>query len=275
MANDVLEGMDEMFADSAATTPQPEPQITPEPVQPEPVPAPTPEKTGQPRAADGTFAPNEPVQPAAPAQSSDPGKQPISQAEFKGYLEERDKRQKAEARAAAAEAQLQAARDSQTPSDPDPEVAKRIQGARLDAIFSTSEKWAKKEHGEDLVTSAMAWAMERSQQNPAFAAEYLRQEHPVEWAVKQQKRDTILNQIGDDPDAFIRAKIAEMNAASAASPQTQAQPSQAASPQLAAPSPPQVQQPPRSIATATAAGGGVNVVPPAGEFAMADELFNR
>lgn len=222
-------------------------------------------------AATPTPAPAAPTPPITP--EVDPEKQPITKAEFKGMLEEREKRQKAEARALAAEAELQRARQSQPPSDLDPELAQRIQGARTDAIFTTSERWAKKEHGEDTVNSAMEWALQRAQQNPAFASEYLKQDHPIDWAVKQQKRDRILSEIGDDPDAFIEARIAARLSKGDAPPAAAAQPSPAASPQPASLPTPQVPAPTRSIANATSAGG--LQVAPQGEFAAIDGMFNR
>jgi Tfp pilus assembly protein FimT len=194
-----------------------------------------------------------PAPTTAATPDADPEKQPITKAEFKGMLEEREKRQ--------------------IPSDADPEIAARIQGARTDAIFTTSERWAKKEHGEETVDTAMQWALQRAQQNPAFAAEYLKQDHPIDWAVKQQKRDAVLNQITADPEAYIQQRVAEhlakIGQAPAAIPQTDAQPSQAASHQPApipiAASP----APSRSIANASSAGG-LQVVPPQGEFAALD-----
>jgi hypothetical protein len=214
-----------------------------------------------------------PAPTTAATPDADPEKQPITKAEFKGMLEEREKRQKAEARLADLEREIQQSRQSQIPSDADPEIAARIQGARTDAIFTTSERWAKKEHGEETVDTAMQWALQRAQQNPAFAAEYLKQDHPIDWAVKQQKRDAVLNQITADPEAYIQQRVAEhlakIGQAPAAIPQTDAQPSQAASHQPApipiAASP----APSRSIANASSAGG-LQVVPPQGEFAALD-----
>lgn len=242
------------------------------------------------RDEQGRFASKEVAKPdATPAATIppvvadvDPEKQPISRAEFKGMLEWRDKAQKAEARAAELERRFQEnqPKQSQIPSiqnDPDA-IAQYVQSARDDAVFTFSEKIARKEHGEEAVTSAMEWGLQRARQNPAFQAEYLRQEHPIDWVVKQQKRDEILNQIGDDPDAFIEKRIAARLAAlgqgGAAPSQPQAaQPSPAASPQPASQQT-QTPAPTRSIANATSAGG-VQVVPPSGEFAAIDGMFNR
>lgn len=274
---DVLDGMDDMFADSDAVQPQTTPQVTPEPVQPlEPAPAPTPEKADQPRAADGTFAPKEPVQPTqtpAPVQQ----KPLVDPEQFKGYLEEREKRQALERRLKELESRAPIEQPQIPSVQTDPAAweayqQQLVQQTRTSTIFDVSETMAREKHGDEPVSQAMEWAMERAQQSPAFAAEYLRQKHPIDWAVKQQKRDVVMSKIGDDPDAWVRARYAEL---SAATPNQAAQPFQAASPQSAAAPAQAVPQPPRSIATATAAGGGANVVPLAGEFAMTDELFNR
>lgn len=227
-------------------------------------------------AAKTDPAPQQQTTTPAVAADADEGKQPLTKAEFKGMLEEREKRQKAEKEATELRARIQQfeqQRQSQTPSDVDPEVAQKIQGARTDAIFTTSEMWATKEHGADTVKTAMDWALQRAQQNPAFAAEYLRQPHPIDWAVKQQKRDRILSEIGDDPDAFIEARIAARLSKTGATPTDAAPLSPAASPQPASHQPP-TPAPTRSIANATSAGGA-SVVPPTGEFAAIDAMFTR
>lgn len=276
MAEDILDGMDDMFGEDAAT-PQPELQATPEPAQIEPAPAATPEKTEQPRAADGTFAPKEQAPPTPAPAAEQPQKPLIDPEQFKGYLEEREKRQALERKVKELESR-KPVEEPQIPSiQTDPAAweayqQQLVQQTRATTIFDVSETMAREKHGDDAVSQAMDWAMKRSQESPAFAAEYLKQKHPIDWAVKQQKRDSLMSKIGDDPDAWVRARYAELTAAS---PQPQAaQPSPAASPQLVPAAQP-VPQPPKSIATATAAGGGANHVPPAGEFAMADELYNR
>jgi hypothetical protein len=254
MAEDTLAGgFNAAFSDAAtdqqagAVTQQP--AATPE-AQPE----------AQPRQPDGKFAPKADVAPVAAAPASpaptpaeEPEKQPISRGEFKGYIEEREKRQKAEARAEAAERRAQQyesqQQSSQIPSASDPEAfAQYIQQTKTNTVFDVSETMAREKHGDEPVNAAMDWALQEAQRSPQFAAEYLKQKHPIEWAVKQQKRHQFLSEIGDDPEAYRARIIAEHAAAQA--PATQAQP-QAAPPQPAAPKP----TPRPSLASAPTAGG--------------------
>lgn len=241
----------------------------------------------RPRDEQGRFASQDaapqapaPAAPIPPANAdAETEKQPITKAEFKGMLEERDKRHKAEAKAAELERRIQQFESQQQPpqipSASDPEAfAQYLQQQKTNTVFDVSETMAREKHGDELVSKAMDWALQRAQQSPAFAAEYLKQKHPIDWAVKQQKREATLNDIGDDPDAYVRRRAAELGLTGQANPQPQAaQPATAASPQPAS----QQQQTPaptRSIANAMSAGGA-GVVPPSGEFAAIDGMFNR
>jgi hypothetical protein len=147
-----------------------------------------------------------------------------------------------------------------------------LQQQKTSIAFDLSETMAREKHGDEPVTQAMQWALQKAQQSPAFAAEYLKQKHPIDWAVKQQKRDATMSDIGDDPDAYVRRRAAELGLTGQAT-QTQASPATAAPPQPASQTP-ATQAPTRSIANATSAGG-VQVVPPSGEFAAIDGMFNR
>lgn len=241
---------------------------------------------GPSRDDKGRFASPEVTQPAPAAQPTpqpvnadpDPEKQPITKAEFKGYLDEKAKRQNAEKEANDLRARIQLLESQQPapqlPSFQDNPEALRdfIQREKVNTVFDVSETMAREKHGDDTVSTAMDWAMQKSVGSPAFAAEFLKQKHPIDWAVKQQKRDATLNEVGDDPDAYVRRRAAELGLIGNATPTQAAQPSPAASPQPASQQP-DTQAPTRSIANATSAGGA-NVVPPAGEFA-ALEMFNR
>lgn len=211
------------------------------PVASEPV-APTPVPTPEPVAAAPVATPApEPVK-------AEPGHVPIS-----ALLDEREKRQRFERELAELRAQQQPSKIPSVTEDPEAFAAYQqqlVQQTATNTKFETSELVARQQHGDDPVQKAMDWAMERSSASPAFAAEYLKQKHPIDWAVRQHKRDTFVNEIGDDPEAYkarIRAEIAA-EAAQPHAPQGQAP----ASPQPAAPKPP----PPRpSLASATSAGG--------------------
>jgi len=276
MAEDFLDGLFPEPGATNAAPPAPAP-VEPQQTQQAAMPAPSQAPEGQPRAPDGKFASKEPAQAPASAQQQqeDPDTKPINRAEFKGYLDEREKRQKAEDRIKALEAQLQQFQQAPQPIDlssiqNDPALIEQtVQGARTDAVFSFSEKIAREKHGDETVNAAKEWGLQRAQQNPAFAAEYLRQEHPIDWAVKQFKRDKILNEIGDDPDAFIEARIAaRLGQAGTATPNQAQQP--AASPQPTA-STPAPAAPPRSLASAPAAGGAQSV--PTHQTAAIDAVF--
>lgn len=130
---------------------------------------------------------------------------------------------------------------------------------RINTRFEMSEALARDKHGDDSVQAAMDWAMEQAQKSPAFAGEYLQQKHPIDWAVKQQKRHALMQTIGDDPEAYIAAEIAKRLAAQTPAPEPQ--PTPAAVPQQAAIPAPAAPAAPRSIANQPAAGTSQHVQP--------------
>lgn len=237
----------------------------------------TTDKEGPARDEAGRFAATQPVEqrpaeaapvasaapvaatPAPEAPKAEPGHVPIS-----ALLDEREKRQRFERELTELRAQRQ--QPETVPSvTADPEAYAQYQRdlvdrTRTSTIFDVSETMAREKHGDAPVQTAMDWALQRSQESPAFAAEYLKQKHPIDWAVRQHKRDALVSQLGDDPDAWVRKRAEELGITVAATqaPQGQQAP---ASPQPAAPKP----TPPRpSLASAVSAGGmqTVPVVPP-------------
>lgn len=278
MAGDILDGIGgEMFAADTGSTVDVTLPVTSQPAEvPQPAaPAPAPQDSSQPRQADGKFAPKEPAPAAPPAPQPVDQKPKVDPEQFKGYLDERDKRK-------ALERELQELKSRQTvapapvPSiQTDPEAFAEyqqhlVQQTRTNTIFDVSETMAREKHGDDAVASAMEWALQRAEQSPAFAAEYIKQKHPIDWAVKQQKRDTTLNEIGDDADAYVRRRAAELGLIVGAAPPSQAvAPIPAAIPQPAPTAQPAPAPLPRSIASAQAAGSGVGAVT-TGEFAALD-----
>lgn len=251
---------------------------------PEPVstPAATPDNpapTEQPRDEQGKFAPKADAAPApapaaaapapeapipapapTPAPTPEPKHEPVPLATF---LDIRDKLKAAEKRLAEL--------DRAQPSQPVPSATDDPEGyaaylndianaTRINTRFEMSEALARDKHGDDTVQQAMDWAMEQAKTSPAFAAEYVQQKHPIDWAVKQQKRHALLTTIGDDPEAYIAAEIAKRLAASPAPTPEPQQASPAASPpQVATPAP--APAAPRSIASAPAAGASQHVTP--------------
>ncbi len=267
MAEDVL---DALFAPEKATPVEP-PQ---EPVADQ----------QQPRGADGKFAKVETPQatPPAPEPVTQPvqvqppvDKPKIDPEQFKGYLDEREKRQALERERDELRKQLEAKNQPAeyvappSPQD-DPQgyaehIRQETQRIAVNMRFELSENMATEKHGEDAVKSAMQWALERAQQSPTFATEYMAQRDPINWAVKQQKRFQTVENIGDDEEAYVRRRAAEMgliaslpNAPSQASPQ----------PVSKAPAPIP------SLAHASSAGG-MGTVPLKGPDQVFNEIFRK
>jgi hypothetical protein len=193
----MAEDFDQVFGDAetveAPEAVEPQPVETPEPEaleQPEPEPAPEP-------------APEPPVE--APKDERVP---------LATYLDTRDRAKKAEARAAELEARFAQQPAPPSPYD-DPEGYAAYQEQRVQALivqdrFERSNEAAIEKYGEDTVQAAVEWATTKAQQNPSFAADYMRSTRPIEWIVQQHKRDGLLGQIGDrGVDEFVRDYIAK------------------------------------------------------------------
>lgn len=222
--------VEEPEATEVAQEPQQEP-VEPEP-QAEPAPEPTPE----------------PEQPAV--QEAEARNVPLNV-----VLDERDKRKAAEAERDRYKQQWEEAQARQAPQNaPDPYddpqgfaafQEQRFQQGLVQQKFQMSEVMAKQAHGAEVVDAAAQWALEKAKTEPAFAAAYHQQAHPLDWIVQQHKRDVDLSDYASDPVAFAR-RILEANG-------QQIAPVTAAAPAVA----PQVRQnaptPPRSIAGDAAA----------------------
>lgn len=119
--------------------------------------------------------------------------------------------------------------------------------------FTWSDNLAKQQHGAEVVETAAKWAMERAKSDPSFHQAYMQQQHPLDWIVREHKRSDLISKIGDDEEAYIRRRYAELNPSApiaAAAPAVAAQ----AQPASVAPSPP------RSLASEPSKGGGVKEV---------------
>lgn len=173
------------------------------------------------------------------------------------FLDMRDKQKEAERRAADLERQLAEARAAQQtqPQAPDPFddpqgyqqfQSQQVQQAVVAQKFDMSDLIARQAHGDEAVESATAWASERAKANPAFAAEYMRERHPIDWIVRQHKRDSLLSQVGEDPDEFVRRRAAELGLIAPAAPAVEPQ---------------QVATPARSLAAAPSKAGAVKDIP--------------
>lgn len=267
------------FLDGNSTPAQPAPDTSAAPASPD-----------QPRDEHGKFASKAndappataaaaPVlQPAptpaiAPAAPVEPRHEPVPLATF---LDVRDKLKAAEKRLSEIDQRPQQPQPVPSASaDPEGYAAyleNIASSTRINTRFEMSEALARDKHTDDVVQGAMDWAMEQAKTSPAFAAEYLQQRHPIDWAVKQQKRHAMLTQIGDDPEAYIAAEIARRTAAPALTPAAQpAIPAAAPSPQVVQPA--SAPAAPRSLANAPTAGSQHHV--PSHPGAAFDATFNR
>jgi hypothetical protein len=224
-------------------------------------------------AAPADAAPSAPAQPAAPAAGKAPESIPLPL-----YLDTRDENKRLKAQLAELQARAPAEPAAPVPSfkdDPDGLAAYLAEQTNRTAVgtrFDVSELTAREKHGDEAVTAAMDWGMQRSQESPAFAAEYLKQKNPIDWAVKQMKRAKLVDEIGDDEEKYFAAQAEKrgyVKASPAAAPAAPATPT----PQAPAPAPTQPAPqaaPTRSLASAPSAGGPAIV--PAGEFAAFDAL---
>lgn len=229
------------------------------PVIDAPAPEPTPE--GPARGADGKFVAASPepapVQeappvvapepaPAAPiVPPPEPGHVPIS-----ALMDERDKRKAAEERAARYEQQE---RQNAAPLEPDEQFRAELRSQRL----HFSRELANTRHTPDLVTKAHEWAYAKADADPLFNQKALQAPDPYEFAVQEYQRDQIVSQVTP-------ADLAAFNAWRAAQ--------AALTPQAGSPATPTpVAAPPRSLASATSAGGVQHI--PTGDGQAYDGLF--
>lgn len=169
-------------------------------------------------------------------------------------LDEREKRQKAEReaeelRAWRADMEARQAQSKQPKPDffDNPEAALQAERASVtyalwNERLNMSEMLARQAHGDELVAEATEAFAAAARQNPAMAMELQRQANPYAHVIQWHKRQQVLSKIGDDPDAYIERLVQERLASMQAAP---AQPVQTQRPAT----------PPRSIASATSAGG--------------------
>lgn len=187
------------------------------------------------------------------------------------FLDMRDKQKDAERRAADYERQLSEARASQQPQQipdafDDPQGFARYQQQHVaEAVtaqkFEMSDLIARQSHGDETVETATAWAMEKAKANPVFAAEYMKERHPIDWIVRQHKRDSLMQQVGEDPDEFVRRRAVELGL-------TASPPPAVVAPQPTVTAP---KAPPRSLVNAPSHGGVSEV--PVGRLAGMDTVF--
>lgn len=226
--------------DEEALTAMFEPQAA-EPA-PEQVQAPQPEQEATPQPEVQTPAPEATPQPQAQEHVV-----PLPK-----YLDTRDELKEARRRIAEFEAAKPQAQQPDPLDDPDgfrASLERQMDERLTTQRFQISDQMARAAHGAETVETALQWANEKGQTDPLFAASYMRDPNPIDWIVRQHKKDSLQSEIGDDPVAYAR-KIAEREgwltqAAVAETPVLSAITQQAPKPAV----------PPRSLVNAPSAGG--------------------
>lgn len=293
-----------MEANGSAPAAQPEPapaapaEAAPAAEAAAPEPSAPPAAEGQPRAADGKFAPKDGAPPAAPeapaasAEAPPAPAQPAAPTEDRfapiaALLDEREKRQAAERRAEQAEAwrrEQEAARSRQpAPQAPDPEtdpdghaawqmdqrIASRLDGALYEQRREISQQFAVQQHGAETVKTAFDWGVQRCDEDPYFNARVRASKDPVGLVVQEYQQQQLLAEMTPSEVEAFRAWKASQAAAVDAAPA--AAPAPASAP-AAPPPPPAAPRP--SLAAAPSAAAAATAIPRDGEAAF-DAMFGR
>lgn len=245
----------------------PAPDLTPDAPAPEAAPS------GPERGPDGKFVSSAPQVEQEPAPAPAPVPEPLAKPEaghvpITAMLDEREKRQAAERELA--ELRRQAQQRQPAPALPDPFVdpdgyaahqQAQVQSTALNIRLDLSEDLARNKHGDAPVDQARDWALAKMNASPAFQQEVLSNRNPYEFIVQQHQRDQLVAQVqGSDFEEFKAWKAAQAGLAQ--------------SPSAAPAAPPTpVAAPPRSLASATSAGGLQAV--PQGPGTAFDSIFKR
>lgn len=146
-----------------------------------------------------------PVEPAR-AENEPPQDKPVPMEQWKGYLDEREKRQEFERRAQELERQLQTLTQKQntTPQEApdvfdDPEGYQQFHASQMQqAVMQTKSEmsWfmAEREFGQDAVKEADAWVR---QQPPAVFQQLAASPSPYHAAIDAMKRERAMNALKD------------------------------------------------------------------------------
>lgn len=249
-----------------------------EPVSaPEPAPAPEPAGSeGPARGPDGKFAAKEPAPAASEVVEPAPAPEPPAPAAapqaappdpvhvpLTAHLDEREKRQRAEAELARLKAQQPTAPAFTPPNrDEDPEGFEAYREALIDERLRVqsrdfSRRLAEVAHGKETVQQAHEWGFAKCAADPLFNQKVMQSEDPYELVVSEWQRDQLLSRFSDkaELDAFNAWKAAQANPQSAPPPAA-ATPA-AVTTSITSPTPPP--PPPRSLAGASSAGGPATV----------------
>ena len=210
--------------------------------------------------------PVEEPQPEQPAPAVEAPKQPDPGfVPFGAVLDERDKRKKLEA-------ELEALRRQQAPQEPaqlpdmfeDPEgytaaINQTFEQRLYQQTLQVSERFARKEYGNETTDAALQWAFQRCETDPYFNQQVKASGDPVGYAVQEYQRNQIVSTVTpDDFKQFMAWKQAQANLAQQA-------PASPAQPQG---------RPPKSLASAPSAGSLMDEPIPSDEEIFA-ETFAR
>lgn len=211
MTDERDEAFDAAFGDGASA---PEPQTT-EPVS---------------EVVEASTTDEQPTEKAAPTDSPIPGR---SDEEFKGYLDEREKRQKFEAEAEALRREIETLKQSQQRRDPtpvpdmfeDPEGYRQYQDQRILSVkVDQSLFFAEKEFGKEEMQKVDAWIRTQPAEIARSLVNHPSPYHAAREAYLRDQSTSALAEHGYDIEALVRARMEQMTAAagqSVAQPQTQ------------------------------------------------------
>lgn len=205
---------------------------------PSPAPAtPSAAPEGPARGPDGRFTSRELASDAGLApRPPEPGHVPLS-----AVLDERERRQAAEARLAEYEAlQREAVAQAQDAELP---PAERVEHALYAQNLRASRRFAEREYGKGSIAALHDWAVARCDADPFFNQQMLASEDPYEAAYRAWQSEQVLARVSPtdlaDYEAWRAARAAAVSAARGPGPGGL----------------PQQPAPPRSLATAPNAGG--------------------
>jgi hypothetical protein len=252
---------------------------------------PKPAASGEPPAATSETQPPPAAQPGAsgePAPAGDPAKPASPEPGYvplAALLDDREKRQKAQAEADELKAQIKKLTEKRVPppsyqDDPDAwarSLEQRTYEIKRDTKFEQSEMFAVDKYGSELVEAAKAWSEEKAKSEAAqygyspLVTMIHHQRHPLDWVVKEYQQAKWLAEVGNDRDAWVKKRYSELSAST--DPNAPPANNAGGSPQPGTPpsaKPPFV--PPKSLVNAPSAGGMTKGTPIGGGVAF-DAVF--
>jgi len=145
----------------------------------------------------------------------------------KATIGERRRRQEAEARLAELETEIQRLKTPQQQQEQpdwfaDPEAREKhltvqFQEALYQRDLNNSERFARLQHGDDVVEAAVEWGRERCSSDPYFNQKVAASGDPVGYAVAEYQRDQLVNNVKpEDYAEFQKWREAQANPGSPA-----------------------------------------------------------